>query len=170
MSASIPQFLICLVLSQQLMRFSRINNLPRWEKFFKNALIFTIFLIIAEASLSAANTVRWIWYAFIIVLVSYPLRQKEFRPLYNYVMAFAPYVLVSLTSDLINLIIPDFFHSWINYFSTARLLALIWLVAILFNQSRQRKAAEKERIKRQKEDELNRAIAIRKVELEANTC
>jgi two-component system NtrC family sensor kinase len=166
MSASIPQFLICLVLSQQLMRFSRINNLPRWEKFFKNALIFTIFLIIAEASLSAANTVRWIWYAFIIVLVSYPLRQKEFRPLYNYVMAFAPYVLVSLTSDLINLIIPDFFHSWINFFSTARLLALIWLVAILFNQSRQRKAAEKERIKRQKEDELNRAIAIRKVELE----
>jgi signal transduction histidine kinase len=46
------------------------------------------------------------------------------------------------------------------------MLSVIWLVAILFSQNRQNKAAEKERIKRQKEDEINRAIAIRKVELE----
>jgi two-component system, NtrC family, sensor kinase len=166
MSASIPQLLICLVLSQQLMRFSRINNLPRWEKLFKYAFIFSIFLIVAEGSLNASNSFKWIWYVLLIVLVSFPFRKKEFSTLHNYVMAFIPYVVVSLTSDLMNLIFPDFFHSWINFFSTARLLALIWLVAILFNQSRQRKAAEKERIKRQQEDELNRAIAIRKVELE----
>jgi two-component system NtrC family sensor kinase len=42
----------------------------------------------------------------------------------------------------------------------------MWMVAILFSQNRQNKAAEKERIKRLQEDELNRAIAIRKVELE----
>jgi two-component system, NtrC family, sensor kinase len=46
------------------------------------------------------------------------------------------------------------------------MLSVIWLVAIVFSQYRQNKAAEKERIKRQKEDEINRAIAIRKVELE----
>jgi two-component system, NtrC family, sensor kinase len=46
------------------------------------------------------------------------------------------------------------------------MLSIIWLIAILFSQYRQNKAAEKERIKRQKEDEINRAIAIRKVELE----
>jgi signal transduction histidine kinase len=40
------------------------------------------------------------------------------------------------------------------------------LAAILFSQHRQNKAAEKERLQRQKEDEINRAIAIRKVELE----
>jgi signal transduction histidine kinase len=40
------------------------------------------------------------------------------------------------------------------------------MFAILFSQNRQYKAAEKERIQRQHEDELNRAIAIRKVELE----
>jgi two-component system NtrC family sensor kinase len=163
---SIPQFLICLVLSQQLLRFSRVNHLPRLEKLFRYAFIFTFFLIIAEASLSATATVKWIWYAFLIVLISYPFREKVFRPMHNYIMAFVPYVLISLASDLTNLILPDFFHGWINYFSTARLLALIWLVAIIFNQSRQRKAAEKERIKRRQEDELNRAIAIRKVELE----
>jgi signal transduction histidine kinase len=42
----------------------------------------------------------------------------------------------------------------------------MWLAAILFSQHRQNKAAEKERLQRQKEDEINRAIAIRKVELE----
>jgi two-component system, NtrC family, sensor kinase len=166
MSLSIPQFLICLVLSQQFLKFSRVNNLPRWEKLFRYAFIFTFFLIIAEASLSATATVKWIWYAFLIVLISYPFREKVFRPMHNYIMAFVPYVGISLVSDLTNLFFPDFFHGWINYFSTARLLALIWLVAIFFSQSRQRKAAEKERIRRQKEDEMNRAIAIRKVELE----
>ena len=45
-------------------------------------------------------------------------------------------------------------------------LTYIWMAAILFSQNRQYKTAEKERIKRQQEDELNRAIAIRKVELE----
>src|SRR5690606_33218959 len=54
-----------------------------------------------------------------------------------------------------------------NYFETANLLSVIWLVAILFSHYRQHKAAEKERIKRQKEEEINREIAKRKVELEA---
>jgi len=163
---SIPQFLICLVLSQQLLRFSKINHLPLWEKRFKYAFIFTFLLFAADASLGASSSVKWIWYIFLVVLISYPFREKVFSPMHNFIMAFIPYVLISFASDLINLVFPDFFHGWINYFSTARLLAIIWLVAILFNQSRQRKAAEKERIKRQKEDELNRAIAIRKVELE----
>ncbi len=40
------------------------------------------------------------------------------------------------------------------------------MLAILFSHARQNKIAEKERIKREREDEINRAIAARKVELE----
>jgi signal transduction histidine kinase len=60
----------------------------------------------------------------------------------------------------------DFYNRWNHYFNTASTLTFIWLVAIFYSQYRQNKAAEKERIKRQKEDEINRAIAMRKVELE----
>ncbi|HEY3370438.1 MAG TPA: ATP-binding protein [Prolixibacteraceae bacterium] len=88
------------------------------------------------------------------------------RSLRQYLLAFIPYVLVSLLTDLSALIMKDFYNRWNNYFDNASMLSVIWLVAILFSQYRQIKSAEKEKIKRQKEDEMNRAIAIRKVELE----
>jgi len=88
------------------------------------------------------------------------------RTLRMYLMAYAPYVIVSLLSDLFQVILTSFYNRWANYFDNIVMLSVIWLVAILFSQYRQYKAAEKERIKRQKEDEINRAIAIRKVELE----
>jgi signal transduction histidine kinase len=89
------------------------------------------------------------------------------RPLRMFLLAFVPYIGVSVFIDLTEVITPVFYDSWNKYFGTAKMLSVIWLAAILFSQYKQNKAAEKERIKREKEDEINRAIAIRKVELEA---
>jgi signal transduction histidine kinase len=116
--------------------------------------------------LSGSNITRWIWDIFMISLVLFAFQRKEMRPLGMYLLAFAPYALLSLLSDLTELIFNNFYKRWNNYFENALMLAVIWLIAIFFSQYRQKKAAEKELIKRQKEDEINRAIAIRKVELE----
>jgi signal transduction histidine kinase len=75
-------------------------------------------------------------------------------------------VAVVLISNLTKVVAKDFYERTNSYFDTAIMLSVIWLAAILFSQQRQYKAAEKERILRQKEDEINRAIAARKVELE----
>lgn len=166
MQLSIAPFLFSLLLSQRLLRFSKINNHKQWERLFSYARIFSIFLFVAEIILSASNTTRWIWHIFLVSLVLFAFQQKEMRPLRMYLLAFTPYILVSLLSDLAEVIIRDFYNRWNNYFDNASSLAVIWLLAILFSQYRQNKTAEKERIKRQKEDEMNRAIAIRKVELE----
>ena len=88
------------------------------------------------------------------------------RGLRNYIPAFVPYVVVTIVIDLSKAINNDFFSRWNSYYSTATFLTFVWMLAILYSQNKQSKAAEKERIKRQHEDELNRAIAIRKVELE----
>jgi len=77
-----------------------------------------------------------------------------------------PFVIELVISDLTEAINPDFFKTSETYFKNAETLTIIWMIAILFSQNRQSKAAEKERLKRLKEDEINRAIAIRKVELE----
>lgn len=92
--------------------------------------------------------------------------QNELRALRGFMMAFLPYIIVAFLGDLTQVVASGFFNDNEQYFKNGTALSFIWMVAILYSQNRQLKAAEKERIKRQQEDELNRAIAIRKVELE----
>ena len=166
MKLSLIPFILSLLLSQRLFRFSKINNYKQWEKWFGNARFFTVFLLAAEILLSASGTIRWIWHIFLVSLLVFTFQQKEMRTLRMFLLAFAPNVVISILRDLTLVILTDFYNRWENYFDNAIMLSVIWLVAILFSHYRQSKAAEKERIKRQHEDEINRAIAIRKVELE----
>lgn len=163
---TIAPFLFSLLLLQRLLNFSKINDNQQWATLFRNARYFSIFLFAAGLILSAANTTRWIWHFFLIALILFAFQQKEMRPLRMFLLAFAPYVVVSLLSDATKVIIGDFYNRWHNYFDNAVMLSTIWLIAILYSQYKETKSAEKERIQRQKEDAINRAIAIRKVELE----
>ena len=166
MKLSLIPFILSFLLSQRLFRFSKINNYKQWEKWFSYARFFTVFLFLAEVFLSASNTTRWIWHIFLVLLLVFTFQQKEMRTLRMFLLAFTPFVVVSILRDFTQVILTDFYNRWENYFENAVMLSVIWLVAILFSHYRQSKAAEKERLKRQKEDEMNRAIAIRKVELE----
>lgn len=162
MQQSILPFICSLLLTQRIISFSKINNHPQWVKWFSYVRYFSIFLIV----ISASGHARWIWHILLVSLLLFAFQQKEMRTLRMYLLAFTPFVVVSLLSDLIEIILKDFYNRWSNYFEFSSSLAVIWLLAILFSQYRQNKTAEKERIKRQQEDEINRAIAIRKVELE----
>lgn len=166
MKLSLIPFILSLLLSQRLFRFSKINNHKQWEKWFGYARFFPFFILVADILLSTTFPVQWLWHFFLVSLLVFALQQKEMRSLRMYLLAFAPYVAVSVLRDLVQVIAKSYYNQWETYFSTAAMLSIIWLVAILFSQHRQIKAAEKERLRRQKEDEINRAIAIRKVELE----
>ncbi len=167
MSDSFIHFIVCLILANQLRKYTKVNSLLQWEKLFKNALLFAVLLFATDVIQSANYITKWIWHLFLIALIVFPLKQKELRPLRMLMLAFVPFAFVSLLSDLAQIISTGFFKTYEPMFKNATALTYIWMVALLFSQNRQRKAAEKERIKRQHEDELNRAIAIRKVELEA---
>jgi two-component system, NtrC family, sensor kinase len=166
MQLSIAPFLFSLLLLQRLISFSKINDNQQWVRLFNYARYFAIVLFFAGIILSDLEITRWIWHIFMISILLFAFQQKEMRPLRMFLLAFAPYVAISLITNLTKVIANNFFKGWETYFSNAIMLSVIWLVAILFSQYRQNKAAEKEWIKRQKEDEINRAIAIRKVELE----
>ncbi|MBW8331776.1 MAG: histidine kinase [Prolixibacteraceae bacterium] len=166
MQQSIFPFIFSLLLTQRLIRFSKINDHQQWVKWFSYAKFFSIFLFIAGFALSNSFSTQWIWNIFLFSCLLFALRQNEMRPLRMFLMAFVPYVVVALINNLTAFIAKDFYNRMNPYFDTALMLSVIWLAAILFSQHRQNKAAEKERIQRQKEDEINRAIAIRKVELE----
>ena len=166
MALSVAPLAVSLVLTNRIRKFVRVNMLQHWEKPFKYALFFSVFLFAVEAIFSSVEVTKWIWHAYLVSLIVFTLRQNELRILRGFLLAFIPYVAISLLSDLIQVVTINTFNTWEQYFKNATALSIIWMVAILYSQNRQFKAAEKERIKREHEDEINRAIAIRKVELE----
>ena len=166
MPLSIAPLIISLLLSQRFINFAKINNNQQWLRLFIYARYFAIFLFATEVILSASGTIRWIWHIYLIALVVFALKQKEMRSLQMYILAFIPYIFVSFLNNITEVVNSDFYNQWNNYFGTAVTLSYIWLAAIFYSQYRQNKAAEKDRLQRQKEDEINREIAIRKVELE----
>jgi signal transduction histidine kinase len=166
MKLSLISFILSFVLAQRLFKFSKINNYKKWEKWFSYARFFAVVLLAAEIFLSGFIATNWFWHLFLASMLLFALKQKEFQSLRMYLMAFAPYVAVAILVDFTQLVLPDFYSQREDYFDNAEMLSVIWLVAILFSQYRQSKAAEKERLRRQKEEEINKAIAKRKVELE----
>lgn len=162
MQQSLIPFICSLLLTQRIISFSKINNYTNWVKWFNYIKYFSIFLVIASAS----GYTAWIWHILLVSLLLYAFQQKEFQPLRMFFLAFVPYVGVKLINDFTALVAKDFYNRWDSYFTTAIMLSVIWLAAMLFSQYKQNKAAEKERLQRLKEEEINRAIAQRKVELE----
>lgn len=166
MSTAFAPFIISIILSERLRRFCKAYQLKQMERLMRYALAFSVLLFVVGGILELESVTRWIWHAWLIAQVAFILKQTEFRNLRMFAFAFIPFVAIALVGDLTAVIVPDFFTRNKKYFESAGMLSYMWMAAIWFSQNRQHKAAEKERIRRLKEDELNRAIALRKVELE----
>ncbi len=166
MSYFIIPFVISLIAATRLRRFTKANNLPELEKQYKYAVYVSVVLFAVGFIFPDLFAVKLIWHIFLLVLVGFPFLKTELFQLRMSILAFVPFVVVALIKDLTQLISADFYSTNESYFDNGITLSVIWMLAIMFSQNRQRKAQEKDRIKRQQEDELNRAIAIRKVELE----
>ncbi|MBK9731822.1 MAG: histidine kinase [Chitinophagaceae bacterium] len=166
MAPFLVPLIISLLLSQRLRKHAILNNKKRWELVFNINIYFSSFLFLVQFLAHDSPIFRWAWDVLIITIIVFSLSQKELRPLRMFFWAFIPVVIVMLASHLTELINENFYNEYANYFDNVKSLMLIWMAAILFSQNRQQKAQEKERIKRHQEDELNKAIAIRKVELE----
>lgn len=166
MTLSVTSFIVSLVLFRRLGKLARINNYTQLEKNFRVIFFATILLLVLESSLRIEFITKWIWHFVLIATIFFSLKQdKNFIPR-MLIWAFVPVIVINAAADLIEVINPIYFEKWDNYINNAVGLSFIWMAAILFSQNRQAKQMEKERIKKMQEDELNRAIAVRKVELE----
>ena len=166
MSLSLGSFVVSVILSQKLRKYCKLNSLPGLERIYMAAVVFSVLLFVVDVTLHAGDITKWIWHLFLLALVGFSLQQNALRIFRMTIFAVVPFVIISLITDITATASSNFFKKWEDYFDYASGFAYIWMGVILFTQNRQLKAAEKDRIKRQHEDELNRAIAIRKVELE----
>jgi len=166
MSLTVVPLVVSLIVTNRIRKYVRTNILKQWEKPLKYALFILVLLFAVEVIISDTEVTKWVWHAYLIAIIVFALKQPELRLLRMFIIAFIPFELFSLVGDLTQLVNDPFFKDHENYFHNATGFSFFWMAAILYSQNRQFKAAEKEKIKRQHEDELNRAIAIRKVELE----
>ena len=162
----VGSFIVSVILSQRLRKYAKSNAHSKLERIFITAFYFSIFLFIVSIFLKADNIASWVWNVFIVGMIVYALKQNEFKLLRLSIFAFVPFIIISVINDLTLLIDKQLYLEWKKYFEFAVGFAYMWMGVIIFTQNKQLKTAEKDRIKRQHEDELNRAIAIRKVELE----
>ena len=162
----VGSFIVSVILSQRLRKYAKSNAHSKLERIFITAFYFSVFLFIVSIFLKADNIASWVWNVFIVAMIVFALKQNEFKLLRLSIFAFVPFIIISVINDLTLLLNKQLYLEWKKYFEFAVGFAYMWMGVIIFTQNKQLKTAEKDRIKRQHEDELNRAIAIRKVELE----
>jgi len=139
---------------------------PKWDQWIKAGISFAVFLLIVQIFFRHEKATEWVWIIALLLIVGIIYREKELRPVRAFGFTVLPYLAVSVVKNIVELFSPDFNDKWTNYLETAQAFAIIWIFATWFTSNRQQKAMEKERLKRRQEEELNKQIALRKVELE----
>ena len=108
------------------------------------------------------------WLAYIILLgLLFTIYTKEiFHSARSTVFAVFPLILVSFLGNILKLINRPFYDEWDNVFEVAKGFAIIWMITMFIINKRQKKALEKERIKRLEEERQNKINLGLKSELE----
>jgi C4-dicarboxylate-specific signal transduction histidine kinase len=93
-------------------------------------------------------------------------KRKELVAAKPILYAVIPYMVVSVLQELTLIISGDFYEKWKSYFDNAGGFAILWVLAMAYINSRQKKALEKEKKKTQQfEKEIKITEAV-KAELE----
>ncbi len=162
------EFLFGIFTVQQIRKYTQTATLyPRLNKFLIGCMVAASILLVLEISLPASKQVtKWVAHLFLWAVVFFVFRLKEFRQVRQFMYAILPFMVIALLSDLIERTNSTFYKEWEDYFDTGIIFSMVWLIAMWIIVSRQKKALEKERLKREQEEKEN-AITVRlKAELE----
>ena len=141
-------------------------HLKSWDKTINLFISVSLVLVIAQVAFDHDHVTRWLWSFLLLGIIWLVHENKELHSIKTFSYNVLPFVILSLIKDVSNLLLSED-HNRINgYLATAKGFAAIWIFASWYSANRQQKTLKKEREQRRQEEELNKAIAERKVELE----
>lgn len=129
-----------------------------WKRLFNYGIGAAITLMVIEwvpmpslISFLASIAGHLLIIAIVFVTLQFPaLEHKK-----GVVFAWLPIIVVSIITEILTGLAPNFYNKWENYFETAEAFAFIWAIAMWIINAKQKKNLEKERIKAlEKEKEL----------------
>jgi two-component system, NtrC family, sensor kinase len=162
------EFILLIILFRFLRKNLQATALPpQWDRFLFGGMIMSIILLVIETTMHASRPVTfWVAEVMFFTLIYLSFNKKEFLPARPVIYAVLPLIAISFISTVVGIIDSKFHKKWENYFEIANLFAIIWMVAMLIMNNKQRKALEKERLKTlEKEKEIQITEKI-KAELE----
>lgn len=162
------EFVIAIIIIAQLRKTLRTAvELPKWDRILKFVLIGSAVLIALQVSVSFLRDILdWVGKAILLGLVYINFTQPSFRPARPYINAWWPFIAVTLISDIIQAINPEFYNDWDEVFDIALIFTIIWLVAMIIITNKQRKALNMVKLKVEEEERQKQIIASMKDELE----
>jgi C4-dicarboxylate-specific signal transduction histidine kinase len=142
-------------------------NLPKWDRVLNYIFYAAIVLLVAYAVSDAARPVtKWLSHALLLYLIYILYKEKEFRPARPVLLAIAPFIILSLFSDITRLTNEKQFGAWKSLLSTALAFSIVWMIVMWFITNKQKKALDREKIKTKEESEQKKILASLKDELE----
>ncbi|RYY67657.1 MAG: GHKL domain-containing protein [Chitinophagaceae bacterium] len=163
----LPTILLLILLS--FMRKSLRKNIDHaeWAKIATGGIILSVGLILLHSSVRPSQPwVAWFSYGLITVLVYYIFTRPPLFSLKPLFLALSPMLAVNFLESLTKLISYSFYKEWDDYFNIAELLAMIWMIAMLVSNNKQRKALEAERLKNEAKEKEYRITEQLKAQLE----
>ncbi|MGI4021920.1 MAG: sensor histidine kinase [Janthinobacterium lividum] len=148
---------------------NNLKNVPHpleWDRWIKNAVIINIVLLVFFMTDEFKIAAEWIGDISLLAIIYLVYQEKTLQQVRNFAYSLLPYIAVSVLKNLVILFSSELYHNWRNYFETAKLPALIWVIATWYISNKQEKVKKKELEERRLEELQNKAIAERKVELE----
>jgi two-component system, NtrC family, sensor kinase len=143
------------------------KSIFQWNKILTVGLVASIALLVIQVTIPRSRFVtEWLTHAVLLTIIFMVYKQEEFKPAKPVLYAVLPYILLSVAGDLVKMINRDFYYDWSNFFKTAELFAVIWMIAMWVINRKQRKALENEHKKLEEIERENKITESLKAALE----
>lgn len=139
---------------------------PHWDKILVYSRFTTIFLLCAPWIFDHEEVFKWLWHLFLLAFVGIIYIRDEFKSVRSLILSVIPLVVIAVLGDLASFISRDFYRKYDDYFDMFKLFAIIWVVAMWYQNRRQQKQLAAERQQRIEEEKQNQLMQARKAELE----
>ena len=139
---------------------------PEWRKILFWSL-FGVWIVfgIGQAT-RQQDVVKWLFFILIFVITTIVYKRDEFKRYRNYMNAFLPLIILGVTEAAVEIGPESWNEKLGGFIDTAEIFAIVWMVAMLFIANKQKKALEKETIRREQEERERIIIEEKKAELE----
>ena len=162
----VESFIALFILWHLRRRIIIIPAFSHWDKTLKLAMIIVSALLVLELIFKIESVTSWIWHLILIGIVLAIHFVPAFYIARGLMYAVLPFILLSFLSDLFRLLFRKDYAEIEKYVDAAIFFSVIWMIAMLIIEKKQRNALEKERLKTQAEEELNIKLAEQKIQLE----
>jgi two-component system, NtrC family, sensor kinase len=143
------------------------QKMPKWDKVFNYIFYVAIALFVVDLVVSQTHVVMlWLAHALLLYFIYILYKEPELAGAKQTLFAIAPYIILSLFSDVAKLINADKFSAWKGFIGIATVFSVIWMVTMWIIINKQNKALQKEQVKAQREEQQRKHVVSLKDQLE----